>query len=276
MFSLKGKARKVLGKKKFRFVSEEFITNIFGDAVIRFGKDSCLDIGSGVDGVLDDRFISLDEKADLPLKEGDGVASRYPDKVGKVFHPNYVGDIKALFAPGYCDNAEFVNDNQGLLSLPEGAWKAIRAKHIIEHIPWRYAEKCIEWMCNLLEDGGVVYIATPNLEFISKVYSVNLERQKAGEPVSYPLHEHAYFRQGVQWDMQRWANFKIFSGGSPGDEHRACFDTELLVNLLWEAGFRKISVFSGHTLMALAYKVPQNRIEYDDGLGESVRRAVEK
>lgn len=207
------------------------LTKIEAERVSDFGQDLCLDIGVGTDN--SDGFTTVDI---------DGSCK-----------PDFVGDIRCLFAPSefYQDQLDNYPDMQ---LLAQKKFMLIRAKHVIEHIEWLYLPTLFEWFSKMLNKGGILIIDTPNLEYIAKMYILNLDKQLADEPVSFPLDEHPDIDDSVPENMQRWINFKIMSGCSPGDYHHSCLDTVLLVHYFKRGGFADPVIYNGSSLRAIAYK----------------------
>lgn len=216
-----------------------------------FGKQYCLDLGSGKYGAEDKRFTSVD--------------------IDPATGADIIGDIRCLFAPAdhFREKIKDYPDLEQLVGVYE-AFKLVRLRHIVEHIEWIYQEVLIDWVLRLLQPGGAIIIYTPNLEFILKVYSANLDLYRRGKALKFPVHEHPYLKPGVPWDVVRWANFKLNSGCSPGDFHHCIYDELWLGNLLNEMGFERIALFAGQSLAAQAFK--PGLLEY--GTDEAVDRVV--
>ena len=164
---------------------------------------------------------------------------------------DYNGDIRGCFTSDF-------SASEDLLKIKMEHYRLIKVIHTIEHIQWIYRQSMFEWFRSLLGSGGVLYVDTPNLEVIAKVYVENLNRVKEGLPPSYPFHEHPdMHRDGTPTDlegnMQWWVNFKLYSGCSPGDYHHACYDAYSLGRTLSEAGFERIQLYSGASLHAIAH-----------------------
>jgi predicted SAM-dependent methyltransferase len=257
------RVRKIFSSSRYRFISEQNINDSFYDLVARATGKYSLDICSGIDGILDKRFQSVDiQKHEKPDED-------------ELYAPDYLGNILACFAPSYVDDPDFVDENEALLDIPESYWKTIRIKHGIEHIAWRFQGFLFKWLYELLEPGGTLYIATPNLGYIVGVYNENRERQKYGEEPIYPVSEHIYCKQGVSWHMQQWVWFKLYSGGSPGDNHFCCHDSFSLGNMLYEIGFKRINIFDGHTLIVTCRKPSSEIVDVDtSSLELSVKSAT--
>lgn len=216
--------------KVFSSVRSEVIDKQIDRMISQYGKEYCLDIGCGSDS--DNRFQTIDIDPDC--------------------NPTYVGDIRAMFAPSpqYAE----LRKTSALNEIPVSHFMVLRLKHVIEHIEWIYQLTFFEWIYSLVATGGLIVIDTPNLEYIAKMYIKNLARQDDGKAPKYPSDEHPDIDISQLTDMQRWSNFKIFSGCSPGDYHHACFDRMWLSSLLITVGFERIYVCNSATLRVVAYK----------------------
>lgn len=256
------KERMVTGKR-YRFVNEQSVMAGFNDVVKRAGDTYSLDICSGLDGIKDHRFQTID------------ILPEFEDEKGNHFHPDFCGDILAAFAPTFCEDENFLDKNAQVLDIDESYWKAIRIQDGVEYIPWRFQSFLYKWLYDLLEDDGSLLVATPNLAYIFGVYAANRERQKQGKMPVYPMSEHIYCKEGVSWHMQQWVWFKLYSGGTPGDNHYCSYDSFSLGSVLYETGFRKIKIFDGHTLIAYARKIPLGKVRSDgDSLSMSIKSAT--
>lgn len=100
------------------------------------------------------------------------------------------------------------------LSLPTASVDEIRASHVLEHFGFREVPKVIEEWVRVLKPGGVLKIAVPDFEKISRLYL-------AGQPI--PTEG---FVMGGQVDAL--------------DYHKAIFDTDSLASQLRNAGLRDV------------------------------------
>lgn len=223
----------MFSKNPGRNISEGAIEQTVHESVQRHGKMLCLDIGSGDD-------------ENNPLRQA-GLIQTLDNR--EEFSPDYFGDIRAIFVPDFSSEVSV-----GLHGLGKNHYMLIKLQHVVEHIEWIYQEFLWKWVMELLAPGGMVYVATPNLEFALGVYYENRKKQIRGKNVKYPIDEHTYLKPGVTEDMQRWVNFKLFSGCSPGDYHHCCYDRQWLGNVLLSTGFENISIYDGSTLKAMAHK----------------------
>lgn len=226
-------------------ISGDRFAKIEGEAIEDNGRSLCLDVGSGVNSVSD-TFVTID--MDDSLK------------------PDYVLDIRVLFAPSnlYRDRIGLYPDAKKLNHL---RFKVIRLSHIIEHVEWLYQRQLFEWLKSILLPGGILIISAPNLEYIAKMYLANIEQRiEKGLPPKYPNHEHPDFVGDVAYDLERWANMKLFSGCSPGDYHYACYDQYWLNGILVDTGFSDIKIHSGTDLQAVAYSVEESNNDIDDAI----------
>lgn len=214
----------------FSLARSDSIDKQMNKIIDQYGKGYCLDIGCGRD--KDARFQSVD--------------------IDPNCNPDYVGDVRVMFAPSpiYSDKR---SDSQ-LNELPVSHFMVVRLKHLAEHIEWMYQLTFFEWVRDLMASGGLIVVDTPNLEYIAKVYLLELEKQATGKTLKYPYDEHPDLDIAEQQDMQRWVNFKLFSGGSPGDYHYTCFDKFWLAATLSKVGFEQILISNSPTLRVLARK----------------------
>lgn len=243
---LAGRAKNRITRDEGKNIGERAIEHKLIETVQGYSKVECFDIGAGAD--KDGMYTTVD--------------------ISGEYEPDIVGDMRCLFAPTF---TERVDDYPDLQRIPENGVMLLKFQHIIEHVEWMYQEFLFEWAHKVLAPGGMIYIATPNLAYYMGVYYANREFQKQGKPLSYPISEHTYLKPGVPQDMQRWFNFKAFSGGSPGDNHKAALDRLWLHALLKDSGFEKISICDGSTLKAIAYKPGLANLSAE----EAVRRVTQ-
>ncbi len=189
-------------------------------------KDNCLEIGN----IKNPDFTTVDIRSEA----------------------DYVGDIRGEFTTDFPKSDD-------LSRIPLGRFKFVKIVNTVEHIQWIYQDALLNWVKAFIVDGGMVYIETPNLEFIAKIYITNLLRINKGIPVKFPANEYPGMLDNngktiePENNLLRWVNFKIFSGCSPGDYHHCCYDTNMMATLLGNAGFEKISICSGDTLKVVAF-----------------------
>ncbi len=233
--------------KPGRNISEGKVDSLLYTTANRHGCEFCLDIGAGQDKHPD--FQTLDIIAD--------------------FEPDYIGDMRCLFATGYMER---VDEYPSLETIPNNHFEVIKLQHTVEHVEWIYQDFMFRWIMDILAPGGLVYIGTPNLEYAVGVYVANRQKQLSKQEVKYPMDEHVYLKPGIPSDMQWWVNFKLFSGCSPGDYHHCMYDRYSLYAQFEKIGFDKISIFDDSVLKAIAYK-PAMAQNHD--VNEAVRRAVE-
>lgn len=252
---LAGRAKKKITRGEGNNIGEGAIERRLADMLGEHNKPECLDVGSGVD--KSDGLMTLD--------------------IREEFDPYFCGDLRCLFAPGYTERDEetppgrlVLEDYPSLMDFPENEFMVLKLQHIIEHIEWIYQEFLFWWIEKTLAPGGMVYIATPNFAYSVGVYMENRKKQLAGKAMSYPISEHTYLKPGVQHDLQRWVNFKIMSGCSPGDTHNSAFDRLWLYEALKICGLERISIHDGATLKAIAFKPGMQQYSVD----EAVRRVV--
>ncbi|GAG38578.1 unnamed protein product, partial [marine sediment metagenome] len=114
------------------------------------GKEKCLDIGSG--NLENDKYTKLDFR--------------------KSFDVDYYGDIRCCFAPGMVDRIDHYPDLQ---KITRGSYNLVRLSHLVEHIEWIHQELLFEWVASLLSEGGLVFISTPNFDYVVKMYLMAMQ-----------------------------------------------------------------------------------------------------
>jgi predicted SAM-dependent methyltransferase len=163
--------------------------------------------------------------------------------------------------PGYehldidanCPDVDYVC-SMDEIPVEDNSFIEICSIHSIEHIGWRKLSKTLAEWYRVLEPGGKVHIATPNLKFICEAYLQNdkvwyedLRRMRPEEKEHIVLngfHCHSL-----------WANFKLYSSGAGGDEHMACFDAFTMKHALSVAGFISIKILDeSDSLIMEGYK----------------------
>lgn len=246
---------------RFRHVREDRLRSIIRKAEELYPKGECLDIGCG--SSINGGYTTVDIRPEFDIRNEEG-------KVVAKVKPDLCVDARVWFASGYMDNPQLLEQYPDKDKIKPERWQLIKLSHFIEHIPWIHGEMMFRWVHGLLADGGMVWIATPNFEYITRVYIKNRELQKRGLGVRYPRAEHPFLRDGVQYDMQRWANFKFMSGGSPGDHHMSMWDEYMLASTLEYTGFSDIRMASGPVIHCCAYKPTGITSDTE----EAVRRAM--
>jgi len=223
------KALKKVRPFKISFVGSHAINSMLKDAESR-SKEEVLEIGD----------INLDDRLTVDFVEG----------------ADYVGDIRAFFSSDY----EFT-DSIRALQARQGSFAVVRMQHVLEHIQWIHQAACLQWVNSLLDDGGMVYIETPNIEFVAKMYLKNLENLENGKPVRFPANEYPGMLGDVdnseknEMNFWKWINFKIYSGCSLGDYHHCAYDPYWLSRMMKAAGFGQISMCARDTVRAIGFKL---------------------
>jgi hypothetical protein len=211
------------------------IDKLLNDALESYDKEYCLDVGVGHDD--GGKYTTVDIEKDVGA--------------------DIVGDIRCCFAASdyYRDMKVEYSD---LNKIKPGHFMVVRLKHMIEHVEWIYLPGLFEWVHSILRGGGLVVIDTPNLDYITRVYVDQRNRQQEKKVLRYPAKEYPGLDTGKPGDLQKWVNFKLYSGCSPGDFHHACLNRTLLYGLLERVGFADIGICDGETLRAVAYKVSED------------------
>lgn len=227
-----------------KYVNEQSIDQMIDGYERQYEKGLCLDVGAG--NVNNGKYQRLDVSPD--------------------HDPDILVDVKDLF------DFDPSNSDINAIRPKEVSYMLVRLHHVAEHIEWIHQKRLFYWACELLMPGGMVAIATPNLEYVMGVYQINLKNREWAKPMKYPVEEHPYLNVDVHSDMQWWTNFKLFSGGSPGDHHFAAYDRWSLCDMLAYSKFTDIKVHDGATLRAVAYKQGGVRT---GATGDTIARATQ-
>jgi len=227
-------------KKHYSSIRNDKIDSIINDLSKKYDKDFCINIGAGKEANIKYTTVDIDKKS----------------------MPDIYGDIRTLFikSPEY---ENLLSQYPDLSNIKSDYYVYCRMCHIMEHIEWIYIPSLLNWVYSILTPGGVLSIDTPNLEYIAKAYIKYLEIEDRGVNPKFPANEHNDLAIEHLGDMQRWINFKLYSGCSTGDYHNSCMDKTLITRFLYDAGFEKIYISSGTTLRVLAYKGDKSDLDTD-------------
>lgn len=198
------------------------------------------------------------------------------DVNSKAPHVEIVGDIMTIIAPhDFLQNYPDLDFLKIGVHEELGLYEEIIMKHFIEHVHWLYQPTLLRFLFNILNEGGIIEIETPDFEWIVKTYingrGSRFKRwmsdrriRKDLKSISYfPEKDHPEISKQTLPNLSRWTIFRMFSGGSYDKEsnirdyHLGLYDKERLSFELSQAGF-KSSVrrdFKSGVLKALAKKV---------------------
>lgn len=141
------------------------------------------------------------------------------------------------------------------LPIEDNVYNEILSIHSIEHIGWRKGVTTLKEWYRVLAPGGKVSIATPNLKWIAKCYLENKPSGWYKDFESMHVDEKKHLKINGFHSHVLWANFKIFSSGEGGDEHMACYDSDLLREVMKAAGFTSVKVmYDAESLIMEGYK----------------------
>lgn len=198
-------------------------------------KERKLEIGSGNNPT--DGYIHLDINPKAP-------------------HVEMVGDIMTIIAPhDFPENYPDLDFLKPGVHEELGLYEEIIAKHFIEHIHWLYQPILIKFFFNILVEGGILEIETPDFEWIVKTYIngrgnwfrrwiSNKRMKKDIKSISYFPADHPDIYRQTLPNLSRWTAFRIFSGGSYDKEsgirdyHLGLYDKERLSFELVQVGFQ--------------------------------------
>lgn len=108
----------------------------------------------------------------------------------------------------------------------------ILSNHSIEHVSWLDVEFVVKDWLRVLAPGGRVFLRTPDLEYICKMYL-------AGKVTpEHPVDESSMVRIFGDCGPWHWANIKLFAGENyPGNFHFFCFDYQNIKSFFERVGF---------------------------------------
>jgi predicted SAM-dependent methyltransferase len=69
------------------------------------------------------------------------------------------------------DFGVFFLDATGRFPFPDNTFEYIYSEHMVEHVPYQAGEAMLKECLRVLRPGGVMRIATPDLQFLIKLYS---------------------------------------------------------------------------------------------------------
>jgi len=193
--------------------------------VIPESGDGLLDIGAGRCG----DYYSIDKNPKLDC--------------------SFTGDIRTLFAPVYCNETP-----RSLKKVKSYSFNFVIMQHIVEHIEWIYQQSMFNWVYSILNYNGVLFVETPNVEYIVKQYL---------SFTSSLANQHPDINKNDPDANIKWLNSKLYSGCSTnkfkdgcvdGDFHLCMYNKDWLCNILELTGFRHIQINAEDTLSCLAYK----------------------
>lgn len=141
------------------------------------------------------------------------------------------------------------------IPLQDASVEEILSNHSIEHVSWLKVDSVVRDWHRVLIPGGRIFLRTPDLEFICRMY---VEKKTTREAIN---DEAAMVGRFGQIGPAEYANIKLFAGQDyPGNFHFLCFDMDMLQRLLSRNGFEKIErintqpVFSPGEIQCVAYK----------------------
>ena len=118
------------------------------------------------------------------------------------------------------------------LPIPDNCFDYVFSEHMFEHISYREGSAFLRETYRILKSGGKIRIATPDLEFLIRLYNFSdsdLEQRYIRMEVdNFIEHPKVYTRSNV-------INNFFYNWG-----HRFIYDYEMLAHTLCEAGFSDI------------------------------------
>jgi ubiquinone/menaquinone biosynthesis C-methylase UbiE len=151
----------------------------------------------------------------------------------------------------------FLQSAEDLKEFPDGHFQVVIAKHVVEHLP--NPERAIQEMSRVLSEGGLLILATPNLDS-------PMRQRKQDQWIGYQDPTHISLKSPAEWlgllRQNRLQPRKVFSDGFWDAPYLAVLPTQLqkLVfglpgGLQAILGWSIIPLSMGESLIALADKV---------------------
>ena len=144
-----------------------------------------------------------------------------------------------------CPHLEYVAPMDNI-PVEDNTFSEVYSVHVIEHQSWRDTKKVLEEWYRVLAKEGTVYLATPNLKFITEMYIDGMnggDRWIKDYNIMHP-EEQAHIRINGIPNLAKWANFKLYSSTGNGDVHYACLDSKSIIEIMKEIGFQEITIQS--------------------------------
>lgn len=221
---------------RIRIKRDSAILKKWDNMVEKLNREDILDLGSGYQT---GNFMRLD--------------------IDKDTNPDFHMDLRA-----FCGIAPYDKD-LGLYSdvkKLDVKFKAVRAMHFLEHIEWIYQDTILKAIMDFLQPGGFLFIEVPNLKYIIDVYMDQIQKRLLkGKEINFPKQEYS-FQDDDPMNIYKWFNFKLFSGCSPGDNHKCMYDIINLQDTLEKIGFEDIEMSDENTIKCVAF-APMDKKEYD-------------
>jgi len=212
---------------RIHIVKDSAINKRLENIVEPLEKNDILDLGSGMDT---GKFLRLD--------------------IDKNTNPDFHMDLRA-----FCGIAPYDKDLYRYcdVRLLDRQFNVIRAIHFLEHIEWIYQETILSQLKTMLIGEGCLFIEVPSLRYIIDMYNKQIDgKLLKGKLSSFPDGEYT-FSDSDPMNIYKWLNFRIFSGCSPGDNHKCLYDIYSLHYALEKIGFEHIILSNESTIKCLAF-----------------------
>ena len=160
------------------------------------------------------------------------------------------------------------------LPIPDGTYDLVYLSHVLEHIEWRKTVNILREIKRILKPNGRVEIWVPDMDKLIEGY----------------LHPENISKDTLIWrynpnkEPTLWFNARMFSltDGYKDEEnlHRACFNKELLIKRLTQAGFERIKILNrkplgyDHGWINLGiegYKKIKHKLSIDPNIGNIIQ-----
>ena len=103
---------------------------------------------------------------------------------GRCFHPDWVNMDFVSHHPEVIER-----DLRQPLPFPDDSCEVVYHSHVLEHFPRAFAPVFLKECLRVLAPGGILRVAVPDLEAITRLYLKNLEGALAGDETAALRHE---------------------------------------------------------------------------------------
>jgi SAM-dependent methyltransferase len=132
-------------------------------------------------------------------------------------------------------------DARHKLPLPAMSFDAIVCEHMIEHINYQDGRHMIGEFFRVLRKGGVVRIATPDLDFVRRLLT---DGPISDELMAYVRWSNANLGEAIEKLDPDNVTLTVNRLMNYGGDHKFVYDADTLVQALQEAGFKNAAKVS--------------------------------
>jgi GT2 family glycosyltransferase/ADP-heptose:LPS heptosyltransferase/predicted SAM-dependent methyltransferase len=187
------------------------------------------------------------DNSKLLFSKWSGLISKLDDSEDLKTLPPYKLEIGSGMnpQPGYihldimkdAKNVDIVHDLNKSLPIGDSCVKEILANHVVEHVSWRQFPVILRDWYRVLVKDGVLFIRTPNLEFIMNMYNLKKTTPEHKDDEEFIIKNFGSVTHSM------YAILKLFSGQDyPSNFHFACYDPITLRDLCLREKFYRVKI----------------------------------